>query len=319
MIFAIPQFALGFFCDFSGNSIYDEWYITFYNMIFTAIAIIYIGAADQDIRFRSYITKKQLQDKQTKYENPIINELGELKSTDDESVLPYLPTRVVRNIKDNIQSYYYISQKNLYFNYIVFFWHLLAGFFQGLIITFFCLVYFQNVQVDSDGHTTDFWFVSFVIYTTLVMAVNALVLIRANHITCLLVSLIILTSVVPYYLFMWFYDHFTFANENSTYSARFALQTWQFYAAVGICVMILIFGEIVKLFGKYYIRPTMVEYTKQLRRKKRLDDPKYFSEKMIATVKKGHVVRLRRKKLYETEQDMKKNKNLMQFVTRGED
>ena len=318
MIFAIPHLALAFYCDFSGTSLFDEWYITFYNMIFTTLTIIYLGAADQDIRFRSYLTKKEIEEKK-KFDDPIINELGELKSTDDESVLAYLPTKVIRNIKDNMQNYYYISQRKLYFNYLVFFYHSAAGFIQGLFITIFNLVYFQNVQVDSSGHTTDFWFVSFVIYTSLVVGVNSLVLIRANHITMLLFWLVILSSLLPYIIFMYVYDHFTLVNSQSSFSARYAMGTWQFYACVGMNVIVLTFGEIIKLFGKYYVRPTMVEYTKQLRRKRRLDQPFYFDKKIVDLVKRGHVIRLKKKKIYDTDEEQDKNMRFLEAIVRGED
>lgn len=36
MLFTIPQFFFIFLNSYSGQSLFDDWYMTFYNMIFTA-------------------------------------------------------------------------------------------------------------------------------------------------------------------------------------------------------------------------------------------------------------------------------------------
>ena len=40
MLFTIPQFLNGFFCGYSGQTIYDDVYVTLYNLIFTAGPLI---------------------------------------------------------------------------------------------------------------------------------------------------------------------------------------------------------------------------------------------------------------------------------------
>jgi P-type E1-E2 ATPase len=40
MLFTSPQFILAFFSGFSGQSTYDDWYISFYNLIFTSIPLV---------------------------------------------------------------------------------------------------------------------------------------------------------------------------------------------------------------------------------------------------------------------------------------
>ena len=77
IVFTSAQFILGFYCDWSAQTIYDDWYITLYNVLFTAFAISYLGAMDQDVRFREYCTKEELRTKK-EFPDPIINELGEI-------------------------------------------------------------------------------------------------------------------------------------------------------------------------------------------------------------------------------------------------
>jgi magnesium-transporting ATPase (P-type) len=51
MLFTIPQFALGFFCGFSGQSMYDDWYIAFYNLLFTSVPLIVRAVLEQDVNY----------------------------------------------------------------------------------------------------------------------------------------------------------------------------------------------------------------------------------------------------------------------------
>lgn len=101
IVFTTGQFILGFFCNWSAQTLYDDWYITLFNVLFTAFTISYLGAIDQDVRFREYCSEEELKRKK-RYPNPIKNDLGEIEADDDESVIDYLPTKVLRPLKQNI-------------------------------------------------------------------------------------------------------------------------------------------------------------------------------------------------------------------------
>jgi phospholipid-transporting ATPase len=51
MIFTAPQFFFAFFTAFSAQTLYDDWYITFYNMIFTALPLIFRATFDKDVNY----------------------------------------------------------------------------------------------------------------------------------------------------------------------------------------------------------------------------------------------------------------------------
>lgn len=40
MIFTIPQFFFAFFSGFSAQTFFDDWYISFYNLFFTALPLV---------------------------------------------------------------------------------------------------------------------------------------------------------------------------------------------------------------------------------------------------------------------------------------
>ena len=56
MLFTIPQFVLAFFTNYSGQSMYDDWYISFYNLIFTSVPLVVRAVLEQDI---NYVVRKK--------------------------------------------------------------------------------------------------------------------------------------------------------------------------------------------------------------------------------------------------------------------
>lgn len=223
IVFTTAQFVLGFYCDWSAQTIYDDWYITLFNVLFTAFAISYIGAMDQDVRFREYCSAEELKQKK-ELPDPIKNELGEIPADDDESVIIYPPTKVIRPLKKNIQHFYYMTQKGLFFNTSLFAYEIIGAICHGFIITMATLAAYRLYIVDDEGHNSDFWCVSIVVYTVLIIVTNLMTMIRSSHITWLLIFAIMATSIGPFILWMIFYDRWTYLNVQSTYSVRFILK-----------------------------------------------------------------------------------------------
>lgn len=52
MILTTAQFVFLFYNGFSGQTIYDDWYISFYNLAFTSIPLIVRALFDKDIYYR---------------------------------------------------------------------------------------------------------------------------------------------------------------------------------------------------------------------------------------------------------------------------
>lgn len=51
MIFTIPQLYFAFFSGYSGQTVFDDWYVTLYNLIFTAMPLIMRAVFDQDVNY----------------------------------------------------------------------------------------------------------------------------------------------------------------------------------------------------------------------------------------------------------------------------
>lgn len=56
MLFTLPQFIFSFFCAYSGQSLFDDWYISLYNLVFTSIPLIVRAIFEQDV---NYVIKKR--------------------------------------------------------------------------------------------------------------------------------------------------------------------------------------------------------------------------------------------------------------------
>lgn len=52
MIFTIPQFYFSHYSGYSGQSVFDDWYLTLYNLFFTALPLIVKAVFDQDVNYK---------------------------------------------------------------------------------------------------------------------------------------------------------------------------------------------------------------------------------------------------------------------------
>lgn len=160
-----------------------------------------------------------------------------------------------------MQHFYYMTQKGLYFNTSLFVYEVLGALSHGAIITVITILSYRYYNINVEGHNSDFWSVSVVIYTVLIIVTNLMTLIRSSHITWLLLFSVMATSVGPFVIWMIVYDRWTFLNTQSYFSVRSILQKWHYYLIVVLNTFLISFYEICKFFLKYYVNPTMTEYT----------------------------------------------------------
>lgn len=55
MLFTLPQFIFAFYCAYSSQSFFDDWFISLYNLTFTSIPLIIRAIFEQDV---NYVIKK---------------------------------------------------------------------------------------------------------------------------------------------------------------------------------------------------------------------------------------------------------------------
>lgn len=74
MLFTLPQFYIAFYNGYSAQTIFDDWYVTLYNMAFTAIPLLFRAILEQDV---NYIYKIEKQEEQ---QNPGASKAATVKS-----------------------------------------------------------------------------------------------------------------------------------------------------------------------------------------------------------------------------------------------
>ena len=112
MLFTIPQFVAAFYNGFSGQTIFDDIYITLYNLLFTSIPLLFRAVLEQDVNY-VYHRKERVHN----YEEPQLTRKSLLTE------MGYLPEQYGINKYFNrlFPKIYFIRQENCVFNYKNFF------------------------------------------------------------------------------------------------------------------------------------------------------------------------------------------------------
>ena len=150
MVFTIIQCYFSFVCAYSGQSVYDDSYIVFFNLIFTSLPLMVRAIMEKDVY---YMIERNKYEKETRrYE---VKELGFIKQ-----IYP---------------RFYYQGQRNKLFNRRRYFQWVLQGLAHGAIIFGFCCIVFYYNILNIEGYTNDLWLFSIYLYSCLIV-VNYLIL-----------------------------------------------------------------------------------------------------------------------------------------------
>ncbi len=132
-VFTLPQFYFAFMAAYSGQTFYDDWYITCYNLVFTSIPLLFKGLFEADIH---HIKDRKL---------PLNN------------IYPYLYLRG--------QSNQIFNAKNmiLWFGY---------GIFHSCIAFFLPYAFLRHQILTDNGENVNMWFLSITSFTAVIIIVN---------------------------------------------------------------------------------------------------------------------------------------------------
>ena len=61
MMFTVPQFYFAFYCSYSAQTIFDDAYVSLFNLIFTAVPLVIKAVLEQDVYY-IYNTNNQYPD-----------------------------------------------------------------------------------------------------------------------------------------------------------------------------------------------------------------------------------------------------------------
>lgn len=118
MLFTVPQLVLAFYCAYSGQTLFDDYFIAFYNLLFTSVPLVIRAFLEQDVNYVIRKSTNKIGDQ------PSVMHLAK-KSTNPviERQEAYLPEGfgVNKFFYRLFPKIYFIGQQNCIFNYSNFF------------------------------------------------------------------------------------------------------------------------------------------------------------------------------------------------------
>ena len=171
MIFTIPHFLFGFLCCFSGQTIFDDWYISLYNLLFTSFPLVMRSIFEKDVYYKSYID----------------NELYDLKV-----------------VKKNYPFLYSQTAKLNEFDEEKFFYFLIRGVFHGFFLFYISYAAFIEMPIlNIDGFSGDLWIFSIVLFTLVVFLANIQLAISIRYWYLLTILAFLIPTFGAYVSYMW--------------------------------------------------------------------------------------------------------------------
>ena len=271
MIVTIPQFFYGFLCAYSGQTIFDDWYITFYNMLFTALPLIIRAIFDQDLYYKTYKKDKS----ESEYKIPQISIKSLEKST---------RFKENRYLKKYYPRIYYIGQNNTIFTWKNFVYWVIQGWFHGILVFIVTLYTLNDGIILSSGITADLWVFSINMFSIIILMVDLKLALYTHSWTYLMGVSIMVGSLVIYFVYVWIADQIIQFNIFKTASLVFS--TPLTYLSSFVSLMILLIFDISSIIISQELTDNLVYYFKYLVNNEQEDNKEYFENAIKKSLSK---------------------------------
>ena len=172
-VFSIVQFVYAFFCIGSGQTLIDDWFITCYNLIFTALPLGVQAVSDFD-----------------------------LLESDHDIVIQFMPLLYIEN-RDihpifSLHKFVFNLSKGFIYSFLIFY------------IVCFCDV---GSEINEDGDYSTLWYMSLKTYTSIIISVNLTLFLNMRYITFLFTLTMGITSFLLYIIFIIIVQYITMFNS----------------------------------------------------------------------------------------------------------
>lgn len=188
VILAVPQYIFCFLNALSGTSIFDDFYISWYNLIFTGMPVVVKAVFEQDVYYFKWTSNY----KKKKHETKVLEE-----RTGFKKFIPYL---------------YYIGQNNVSFNIM----KILLNIGNAIIVSFvlFWVLYLTvfNTALSSNGQLADIWAFSIFLFTNIIIIANIEILFLTKFFTVFNFLSVFVFSLFVYFLYVLISDSLNIFN-----------------------------------------------------------------------------------------------------------
>ncbi|CAD8064402.1 unnamed protein product [Paramecium sonneborni] len=238
IIFTIPQFYFAFFCGDTGTSVFDQFFVSFYNTVFTFLPVVIRAIFDEDVFYTSKRQQTILGSRRIK-EGEVENDI----------------------LRQNYPLLYYIGQRNTVFTSEKFFKWFFIGVFQGL--TCFFSFYFElndTTFIKQTGLNNDFWFFSMSMSTAIMILVTLKLALNTQFWTIITWVAYIGTSLGTYLAYMWVSN---IIPQSSIYgTTRMLFSSPAFYLSLALSVLSMFILDLL-MFTMKVSKDTLLNYMKR--------------------------------------------------------
>ena len=193
-VFTFLQFVFGFYCNFTGQTIIDDWFITLFNLLFTSLPLGARALLDHDVKPEDGDIRALLDHDVKPEDGDIIN-----------LMLPFL---------------YLENRTNPYFTMRKFFLNLVKGIVQS-IINFFFAIYMLDESVDKNGQMGGLWFCSVNLFTNILIIVSIELLLNTKYHTWINFVILVVITFIAYILFIIIVHNMSMFNSYGTMYVAF--------------------------------------------------------------------------------------------------
>ena len=172
-VFTILQFVYAFFCIGSGQTLIDDWFITCYNLIFTALPVGVYAVTDFD-----------------------------LKESDGDIVKKFMPLLY----KESREIHPIFSLGTFVFS-------LIKGFVTSFLIFYIVCFCDIGSEINKRGDYGTLWWMSLKTYTNIIISVNMTLLLKMNNVTFLFPLIMGTSSFMLYIIFLIMVQYMTMFNS----------------------------------------------------------------------------------------------------------
>ena len=172
-VFSIVQFVYSFFCMGSGQTIIDDWFITLYNLVFTALPLGVQAITDFDVL-----------------------------ETDNDIIRKFMPFLY----KESREIYPVFS----IFKFIL---SLAKGFVSAFLIFYIVCFSDLGSEINKRGDYGTLWYMSFKTYTSIIISVNMTLFLSVRYITFLFPLIMLISSFILYFIFLVCVNYMTMFNS----------------------------------------------------------------------------------------------------------
>src|SRR3990167_276869 len=148
VMFVGPQILFCFYNGFTMKSLYNEWHIIYFNLVFNTFPILVRAVFDQDIYFLRWAKNK------------------------DKTIQIRTPLETLTNVKNYYQYLYYEGLESATLNPVTLILWIIEGLVLGGFYFLVAVQSFADPPLNAQGYMADFWCMSITIYFMIIITVD---------------------------------------------------------------------------------------------------------------------------------------------------